>query len=269
MSMVTAEALPSATAFPAWLARVADLTRESWDRLIDNRLRLIRIPGFASDTECEALVREAEQIGFELYREVSPPIARIGVTLFEHDGIGHEDYFVSAQKAREIQRRIFARSFDPIERLISMIQSRTGYPTGVALDSQHGPYFAGTVRRIESGTRLHIDYAPAEHPSWEVAQVCAQLAWNVYLELPESGGNTHIYERQWVPADDGHKETDSYGYDSAVVAGSECVTFKPTQGDLYLFNSRNYHLVDASVGHRTTVNSAVGQTRDNKVVLWS
>nr|WP_257453443.1 hypothetical protein [Archangium lipolyticum] len=199
-----------------------------------------------------------------------PPIDRIGVTVFEHNGSDVSGYFEKAKGFQALQGEIFAQSFSPVERLMSRLRQALGVPVQVAADPKHGTYCAGLIRRIENGTLLHIDFAPAEQPEWWVAQVQSQLAWNLYLELdPVSPGKTYVYDRAWTSADETLKVPGTYGYQRSVVEGAKKYTLKPTKGDVYIFNTRNFHEVDPSGGRRTTVTSAIGTLPDGRIVLWS
>ena len=228
------------------------------------------IPGFATRTECASLVGQSNKLGFHPYQYVDPPIDRIGVTVFEYDKIGMASYFREAEIARRLQREIFASSFDPLARFISTVGANHPGSVGIATDSRMGQYYAGLVRRIEAGTMLHIDFASAEQPDWQVASVRSQLAWNLYVDLDETGaGSTHVYNRPWTSALERFKIPDSYGYRHELLEGSQHFTYRPTLGDVLIFNTRNFHEVDRSNGNRVTVTSAMGLFDDGALKLWS
>ncbi len=246
------------------------ISETSWKRLLANDIPFIAIPGFASADECARLVDQANRIGFEPYDQVLPPIDRVGITVFEYDKTSMSGYFQDVGKARAVQQEIFSASFDPLQRFMERIFEPAGGKVGITVDPQYGPYHAGNVRRIEDGTLLHIDFAPAEEPSWHVAHVHNQLSWNVYLELDRAGaGRTRLYEKQWIPADEKFKIPRSYGYRRELLGSAHQVTFQPTLGDVYIFNTRNYHEVTPSTGRRTTFTSAIGIFDDNVAGLWS
>jgi len=247
-----------------------ELSPRSWEQLARNEIPLIVLRGVATHAECATLVARAASIGFAQYENVQPPIDRIGATVFEHNNTSMQSYFAEANRVRALQNEIFSKSFSPLERFTSRMLSALGRPVELASDPQHGNYYAGLVRRIENSTLLHIDYAPAEAPTWSIASVTSQLAWNLYVELSDIGaGVTHVYNRPWQPADEAMKVPNTYGYEHALVAGAERITFRPTLGDVYIFNTRNFHEVEASLGRRTTVTSAIGIEPEGDIVLWS
>ncbi len=252
-----------------WGAQARDLSPTSLRQLLASQIPAIVIRGFASAEECDQLVRAADKLGFEPYRQVEPPIQRIGVTVFEYDSIGMDAYFRQAAALRELQDRIFAASFNPLRRLMDKLSANHSGQVGIATDPTHGQYYAGLVRRIEDGTLLHIDFAAAEQPDWTVASVRAQLAWNLYVDLADGAGDTHVYDRPWNARDEQYKIADSYGYRHEVIVGANRYTYRPRRGDVCIFNTRNFHEVDPSKGKRVTFTSAIGRFDDDSLRLWS
>lgn len=245
------------------------LDRESLLDLINNNIPLISIDDFATVEECESLAQQACVHGFDPYEGVEPRITRIGCTVFEHDAMNKEGYFAEAARMRLVQGRIFDASWNPIGRLIEYIVSRTGIDVQIAQDAHGRPYYAGLIRRIEKGTLLHIDYAPIEQNQWSVCDVVAQLSWNLYLRISDSNaGHTHIYDRQWLPADMDYREG-GYGFSKPVIAGAAQYTLRPMVGQLALFNTKNYHQVESTRGERIAVTSAIGMMPKGDLVLWS
>lgn len=254
----------------AWADRGADvLTSETLQQLMDNLVPYIRLAGFASASACDALVDCVINEAFGNYRDVEPRIERMGCTVFEYDAIGKQAYFADSWRAAEARARLFLASFDPLDMMIKLLSRNTGRRTSIAESSAGQSYYAGLVRRIEQGTKLHVDYAPAEQKGWEICSVRHQLTWNLYLKVDASpSGHTSVYCRQWRPEDNRFKEG-SYGFNRKVVAGSEHATFQPAVGEVVLFNTKNYHEVAASLGERITVTSAIGETLQGDLILWS
>lgn len=250
---------------------IQELSESSWKQMCDGTALVVRISNFASPEECAALVAAAERIAFSKYENVDPPIDRIGVTVFEHDRHNQQAYFDHAAETREVQRRIFDASFDPVARMREIFAKRTNHPLGVANDAAHGDFYAGLVRRIEHGTLLHVDWAPGEHSGWAVTKVERQFAWNLYAELSSTkGGATHVWHRRWRREDDAaHKIEGTYGYRNEVLGDAPVVSYQPTLGDVYIINTQCYHTVDPCNGRRTTVTSALGTLPGDHHILWS
>ncbi|NJR70171.1 MAG: hypothetical protein HC771_17170 [Synechococcales cyanobacterium CRU_2_2] len=237
--------------------------------LLSNKIPLIQIKNFASAQECEQLASEANAARFNAYQNVIPKIERIGITVFEYNNIGKQFYFEAVENARKEQALITSVTFNPLQRLMDMIQSRAGLIARTAFEPSYGSYHAGLIRKIENGTQLHVDYAPTEQPGWEVSQITSQLAWNLYLQTPGNGsGKTYVYDRQCQPQDQEYK-LDSYGYSEEVIEDAVSTHFEPVVGDVFIFNTQNYHLVEPSQGHRMTFTSAMGLLPSQEVIFWS
>jgi hypothetical protein len=245
------------------------LTSETLQQLMENHVPYIKIPGFASVAGCDALVNCVINEAFGHYRDVEPRIGRMGCTVFEYDAIGKQHYFAASRLAAEARDRLFLGTFDPLGMMMRLLSRNTGRRTTIAENGVGQSYYAGLIRRIERGTKLHVDYAPAEQKGWEICDVKHQLTWNLYLKVDGCrSGHTTIYCRQWRPEDDRFKEG-SYGFNPEVVRGSEHVTFQPAVGEVILFNTKNYHEVGPSLGDRITVTSAIGETPQGDLILWS
>jgi hypothetical protein len=252
-----------------WIGRGAhQLTPHTLQQLLDNSIPYIRW-SLVSEAACHALADRLTDLAFGEYRDVEPKIDRIGCTVFEYDAVGAEDYFAASKAAVVLRDRLFAQTFDPLRMVLRELSKRTGRRVSIAQDGSGQSYYAGLIRRIELGTELHIDYAPAEQRGWTVCDVRNQLTWNLYVKVGRRGsGRTTVYRRQWQPNDELLRDG-SYGFNCSVVTGSDYVTFQPRVGEIVLFNTRNYHIVDPSLGERMTVGSAIGETRTGGLVLWS
>jgi hypothetical protein len=245
------------------------LTTESLRMLLENRIPLIRIKEFATPQECEMLVTQAQLFNFDSYQDVHPKIERIGITVFEYNRISKAAYFQAVERTTKLRDSIMAASFNPLERLMVKIRECTGATVRIASEPFYGNYYTGLIRKIEQGTQLHIDYAPLEQSKWEVGTVISQLSWNLYLKFsPNNHGNTRIYDRQWQPGNDQYK-LDAYGYSDTVIADADMITFQPYVGDVFIFNTRNYHTVDPMDGQRITFTSAIGLLPNGEIILWS
>jgi len=253
----------------AWTERgTRQLTAGSLQQLLDNDIPYIRFR-LASESACHELGQQLTDLAFGSYRDVEPRIDRIGCTVFEYNAARADDYFAASQAAAELRDRIFAQSFDPLQMVMRELAKRTGRRASIARNVRGQHYYAGLIRRIELGTELHIDFAPVEQSGWSVCEVQHQLTWNLYVNVGRRGsGRTTIYHRQWQPEDARLREG-SYGFSHKAVAGSAYVTFQPSVGEVVLFNTRNYHIVDSSFGDRITVASAIGETHSGDLILWS
>ena len=82
-------------------------------------------------------------------------------------------------------------------------------------------YSSVIIRSLINGASLHPDFAPFLKIDWCIKYIVKQLAWNIYLDMPESGGETVVFNKQWELSDNKYIQGDSYAYDRQVVAGAQ------------------------------------------------
>jgi hypothetical protein len=246
-------------------------TPATLDKLFAGEIAGLCVPEFLSAEECASLTRMSQECEFEDYRNVVPRIEKVGITVFEFDGIGKKEYFEAVEAANRRIARITHGICSPLQRVLDWLSTLSpDRRVDVAYEPGFGPYFAGLFRRIEAGTLVHVDFAPVEQPGWAVGQVCSQLTFNIYLDAPViAPGIVRIWQKQVQPQDQRFKIHGSYGYEPEVVEGVPLATITPQAGMLMVINTRNFHQVSASAGSRLAVSSAVGQLPDKSVVLWS
>jgi hypothetical protein len=251
------------------LVSVAKLDVGLLDSLFDNAIAGIRIAGFLDRPTASVATCCVQQHGLDYYADVSPPIGKIGITQFEYrrDDRTKAEYLALAAAANERRKRIFEDCGDPLGMVIDAISA--GRPAELARERDGTPYFAGLVRVINEAL-LHCDWAPFDAPTWTIAGIDAQVTWNIYCQLPQTGGATTVYNRPWTPDAQHFQIPHSYGYRDDLVAGCEYLRIEPGVGDLIFFNSRNLHRVEAGSGaDRISISSFVGRGPDVPLVLWS
>lgn len=237
--------------------------------LLSNEIPSIRVSNFASSEECHKLAVAIDKFGFEFYKNVEPPIAKIGINQFEYINAGKSGYFDGVKKAKTTYNQITSSSFDPLQRLTTILRQNVSNQVEIAYENEaYGYYFAGLIRHINIAL-LHIDFAQLDAPDWKIGNVTSQLVWNLYVKAPSTGGVSKVYNRQWQPDDEKYKILGSYGYDYSLVANSEVKHNIPVTGDLVIFNSRNFHEVVPAIGERITISSFIGKMPGGDLVFWS
>jgi hypothetical protein len=252
---------------------VDKLSARVLELLFENRIGAIQVPGFLDEATARAAVGGIKRHGLQYYEDVYPPIGRAGITQYEHrhDATSRERYFAAAPVADEARREMFAGGGDLVDLVLDALAA--AWPAEVAVAREPGgeQYFAGLVRVIGEGL-LHCDWAPQDAPAprWSIGAVDAQLTWNVFCQMPCDGGVTVVYNRPWTAASEHFRVPGSYGYSAALVEDCEQVRIDPSVGDLVLFNSRNFHRIEAGAGDdRISVSSFVGRLPDSTLALWS
>lgn len=259
---------------PTWTATGEfDLSTENLRLLLDNRIPVIRIPGFATPEECASFVAAARS-GHIQYYSVATKIGYIGMAQYEYRwGRPKEDFFAAVPAARQHLHEVIEHcSFDPLQRLIGRLQAVWPRPVGIAREDM-GAYYAGIIRFAGEGVQLHCDWAPVNSPHYAIGHIDGQLGWNFFAEELESGGHTTVHNAPWDPQVKSGEIPQSYGLDPALVEGSPKAVYKATAGDVVIFNTRNPHEIAGGVakpgGSRISIGSFVGRMPDQQLVLWS
>jgi hypothetical protein len=248
-------------------------SRAMFEALFRGHLCAIRVPGFVSKDMCSVALRSIQAHGMERYQNIDPPIRKIGITQYEHMGSPElkREYFRKATAANATRLAIFEETGDLLERVISAVGQVWGR-AGLAVEKEtHEPYFAGLIRDIPIAL-LHRDWAPKDAQGWSIGEVQAQLTWNIYLQMGKVGGELVIYRRRYEESDEAQKAMpNNCAYNSCMVDGRESVAIVPEQGELLLFDSRNYHEVKRTPGttSRVTASSFIGLSPEQDLIFWS
>lgn len=245
---------------------IPQLSRKSLSLLVDNRLAAVRIRDFASTSELDLLKRgliENNRLSSSIRQ-----VTRFGISQYE-EGLKHnkQNYFSLTQRAAQEQKNIFAGSFDPVERFITLLEVHVEN-TGIMEEPGYGRYYAGNGKMRQGFSPIHVDFAPQDSAGWAIGGSQNQLAWNLYIDIPQQGGELLIWDKQWQPADDIFQVDGNYYYDEAVVAGQNRLSIKPQRGEILLINTRNFHAV-ADSDNRFAFGSFIACLGEGSMMLWS
>jgi hypothetical protein len=246
--------------------KAADLTQ-----LAAGVLAALRVEAFFSVDECASIMTALQSCEMGSYDEqvVRPRIAKLGPAAYDFylDGTLGDAYWEHAAQSAETRRRLLDGR-DPLQRAWDLIGAAWGSPVRPATVGER-PLFAGMVREIKNGTRMHFDEVVRELPgTFDETPVC-QLALNCHLEMPAQGGEAVVFRRRWDPEDEQHR--DGYGYSPSLVESCARVSVRAEMGDAVLFDPRNYHRVEpnAGAGRRVTLSFFLGVMADGNLTAWS
>lgn len=234
--------------------------------LIENKIAGVRISQFATASEVA---------GFkELLLEKScrtrsiEQVTRLGISQYQQ-GIrdSKKEYFRLAKEVRQDFEAIFAQSFSPVRRVIDHFKS-AGFDADIMHEPGFGDYFAGSGKLRNGFSPIHVDYAPQDSQGWAVGASQAQLAWNFYLQVPTTGGELLLWDKEWQPEDDVYQVKDNYYYSEEVVKHLPVLKVKVVPGEVVIVNSRCYHAV-AESENRLAYGSFISVFPGHKLRLWS
>lgn len=168
-------------------------------------------------------------------------------------------------------RSMFYPHLCPIDHLRLLLEEL--WPSGANLLRLRGrACFVGACRVFQPTTSEfypHNDRIDQETDAPEIAGLTEQLVANVYLQVPDEGGDLQLWLRD--PTDQEKKtilEVEGLEPDSIE---PPALTFHPRAGDLIIFSSAMLHAVTSAVGqHRVGMASFIGfKTIRKPLFYWS
>ncbi|MET7718484.1 hypothetical protein [Streptomyces sp. NPDC005407] len=250
--------------------------REHLALLASGALSAIQVPGFFSPAQCQEIMNSLQscQMGSYDQQRVQPRVPKLGPAVYDYyggyrDGQLPDSYWEHAKQSEETRSCLLFGS-DPLDIAVEKLRQIWGQPVSRAT-SKGGQLFAGMIREINNSMKLHFDDIVREIPGGLDATPMCQLAFNVHLSMPASGGESVIHQRRWRPSDELPENRDTYGYAEHIVSDEPRATVRAEVGDATFFDSRNYHLVrrNTSDGRRVTLSFFIGITGTGPLVIWS
>ena len=244
--------------------------------LAANRLLAVVFKGAIKQSVCEAAVsRLIDHKDKETYAGAES-VGRIGPTLYENQFGFEAKYWNDAPRIREEVRNIFDPHGSPIDQLQAMCDSLPSFKGANILRVDEQVASVGVMRYLDDGAEIlpHTDMASWDMPkSLECQQVDLQVAVNVYLAMPEKGGEVTVYNKRFSKLEyDANRRAAPNEYALREDAlPEETVTIRPEVGDLVLFNASLPHRVGATEGTTTryTMSCFIGICRDRSIAIFS
>lgn len=247
------------------------LVKQDLVDLAAGTLSAIKVTDFFSNELCAEIMENLQLVDLGEYDQqvVSPRIAKLGPAAFDYyidGGIG-EQYWEHRDQSDRV-RSVLAHGVDPL--ILAMEKIGHCWGSEVKKASIGGkPLFAGMIREINEGARIHFDEIERELPDGLDDTAVVQLAFNCHLEMPEKGGEATIFRRRWMPDDEDNR--DGYGYSYELVRDQPYTSVRAEVGDAVLFDPRHYHRVEPNRGRgrRVTLSFFIGLTADGMLEIWS
>jgi hypothetical protein len=235
------------------------LTASDINAILNNDAMAIRIPEFLTANEVNDVIDGIKSIGVEYYlgdtkSGTMERKGKIGPNLYRFkDDI--DAYFQRLEDYEQDAKPALFSRVDVPSRFRDLIQGAVAQPCEVLrATAEQGPLADCTVRALPSAPP-HNDWISRELPHFSAFDgLLDQFAWNVYLSVGESGGETLIY--------------DTTDPQVAVSMAHASASLKPVIGELILFRSRNVHAVNATKGDRLTVSGFWGPYSDGNIRYW-
>jgi hypothetical protein len=257
-------------------------SRANLDQLLRGEVGALILPNFLTETQALQTAGALDSSSLQSnYKTLRDRLTKIGSTLYEN--LGGKD--PSPETIREYLENAAAFSAaieeicaefgqSPMSRLQQLLGSKLG---ARKLEFAGKEAFAGLVRVVRKGNEIlpHQDELGEDMPSLDFAQRLkepgGQFAVNVYLQVPEQGGELQLWRQRYTAGQMANMRLASsdYGIDPALLPLPDAV-IKPKVGDLILFDSSRMHAVAKSFGiPRVSISMFLGVASTGEARYWS
>jgi hypothetical protein len=259
-----------------------EVSRSQLEQLLRGEVGALVIPSFIPAAQALATAAALESSSLQShYRTLRDQLTKIGSTLYENLGGEHP----SNEKLAEYLERaaIFSAAIEEIcashgQSPMTQIGELLGLVLGAKkLELAGREAFAGLVRVVRKGNEIlpHQDELGEDMPSLAFANRLqppgGQFAVNMYLQVPEQGGELHLWQRRYTfdEMKNMRLASSDYGIDPALLPPPDCVV-KPKVGDLIFFDSSRMHAVSKASGvARISISLFLGIADDGEARYWS
>lgn len=218
---------------------------------------------------CEDAAAWMEDLALERYDDVQyqSEAYRLGPTLNENRSAAglRADYWEKATATLAVWSR--SPKPPPIrQRLLERLSALHELVSPATVNGRE--LYWGIVREISKGTLAHWDDILREFPDGLLDDPPShQLALNVFLTVPQQGGETLIWQHRWQERDEQYRV--GFGYRDDVVGTEIPLKIVPRTVDLLIFNPRRFHAVRSSSGGRRIAVATFIGLNDRRLMLWS
>ncbi len=264
----TSVIMPVDTMFETLVA--PDPSRDDLLRLATGVLGAIHIESMFSPSHCADIMRRLDACPMDTYdpQRIFPPVPKFGPTVYDYclGGNLRDEYWEDVAQATRNWKAAVGED-DPMDQVTAWMARNWEWPVTRATVGGR-PLFAGMLREINGGARIHFDEVVRDFPGVLDEVPLAQIGFNCYLSIPEAGGELTVYRRRWQPSDATRRV--GYGYHVEIVEGAPTARVRPNVGDGVLFDTRNYHSVEPLPdGRRVALGFFIGVIADRRFIIWS
>lgn len=222
-----------------------DLTACHIRSLAHHEVRIIQVKSFVDKEAAQIISKGALELGYKPYINVDN-VRRIGMAYYEteHKPDLIEKYFSISRICLEQLRCACSPVGSPIDTARCLLDEV--WPSGANLQTLFGKkMFVGLSRMVEPDTTFlaHHDIFADDAPGMEESDsVISQFGANVYVQMPEKGGELLMWHRNLSIDEFDEMRAGEYGIHIDKLPCPD-VVLKPETGDLLIFDAHKLHAV--------------------------
>jgi len=226
------------------LSSTAEVQVDDIMSLIDAKVYAILIPGYCRKQVCGVVSKKLIDTNCVKKYHHAAGIGCVGMCYeMENSMKLFSKYYRDANKNIKKVRNMFSPYQSPMDKLRLNLQEI--WPAGANLENLYGKnMFVGLLQVLEKGTDIlpHQNVLKRDAPNALLAHTLeAQLAVNIYLQMPTRGGEIELWSQTCGDAEYQSLliKQGEYATDRNKI-GKPAMTFKPRAGDLVIFNARKF-----------------------------
>lgn len=251
-----------------------ELNKKHFDMLLEFRIPAIRWRRFISEEKAHRVADRLGDTAFRNYDHLNDiPVDQLGVCHNQYASDPKSEYFGRIEEVQKAVDQIYDGIMgNPVQEVARAVATKCEREVSTFEEPGYGRYFAGAFRSFRGHGRLHVDCAPLHIATdWAVTRISSQLTWNLYFNVPETGGELVIHDTVHTPENDGMRvEGDYYFPDEVLDPDCQSLRVQPGVGDLIIFNTQNFHeILGTPDVARISQTSFMGIKPDGSVGLWS
>lgn len=253
--------------------------------LLHGKILALRIPNYYPQQESEQISQKLiQQKNLERYhRAPDVGVQRTAITFFETNCCVEklQDYYQQAGVSIESLRAALFPIISPLDKLKLHLQEM--WLAGAHIENvHHRTMLAGIGRVFEDNFELppHQDILARDIEDSPLPPICcfenliAQLSINIYLRVPEIGGELEIWNSNPSNTEQEEIRDREFKYEGIIdrkTLPPATATIKPKAGELILFDSGNIHAVrPCQNGPRASMSMFIGYRGKTKpLTYWS
>lgn len=240
-------------------------------QLFDNKISHIAVDHFLSSTQVSSFLKALYENpnwkrGEVVFEGLQPPVQLFASQYGEiARGLTEDQYLENCQNYLNIWKTITDKAgFDPYELLIHYIKQNLNITIHNA--RKNNDFYCPLMGRdLDIEILPHADFGPYDGKDWVINKVIKQVAWNIYLTDPKTGGETTVYDYFW----DENTIIDESSYGIQNFNQPIKIKFAVKPGKLVLFNSRNFHSITPSSAPRVAIGGLFGLTNTGEFIAWA